>query len=173
MWPWKVTLSPTLYGWKLGSQGGGLPLGVGVGVGVTVGLGVGVMVGFGVGVGVGPPVLPPLNCLNILTKSRLPCERPLHMSEAVVLPAQPPLSRATSQNESSPRCCCCTKESTCCAFCSERISPCESFCPIITVKPIIDQSWLVESEGKICFNWLKKPLAALMASCPIMLSGEP
>src|SRR5579885_180562 len=63
----------------------------------------------------------------MLTKSRLPCDNPLHISEAVVLPAQLPLSRDTSQNESSPRCCCCAKESTCCAFCSERISPCESF----------------------------------------------
>src|SRR5437879_6445977 len=76
------------------------PEGVGVGVVppvVGVGVGVLVLVAVGVGVGVPPPLLPELNGFQRLVNWYRLCETPLQVSEALVEPAQLPLSRGTSQ----------------------------------------------------------------------------
>ena len=72
---------------------------------------------------------------------------PLQVSEAFVLPAQPPLSRETDQKLSRVILLLdCAEFNTVCASVRVKISPAVSFCPIMGVTPSIVHAIIAKME---------------------------
>src|SRR5690349_20252527 len=91
-------------------------------------------------------------------KAQFACEIPLHVAEAAPPPGQPPLSRPTDQKPINLILLPLAQLSTVVALARVKVSPGESFTPIIGVMPNC-----VEVRPML-FNWLRAPCAAEMAA---------